>query len=154
MQLLHSAAKFTRKRTDLKSIYLTFIRPVLEQSAPVWHSSLTEENSEDLERVQKAAARLIMGGYHMNYNSSLKELHLETLKERRKNLCVTFAKRATMNEKVKSMFPIRKEIRSDKRRHTERFQVLKANTERLRRSSIPFMQNLLNTHYSMKKQMS
>ena len=90
----------------------------------------------------------------MNYKSSLKDLHLETLKERRKNLYVTFAKRATMNEKVKIMFPIRKEIQSDKRRHTERFQVLKANTERLRRSSIPFMQNLLNTHYSMKKQMS
>mgnify|MGYP007089950330 CR=1 FL=1 len=62
-------------------INLTFIRPILEQSAPVWHSSLTEENSEDLERVQKAAARLIMGGYHMSYKSSLKELHLETLKE-------------------------------------------------------------------------
>ena len=46
----------------------------------------------------------------MNYKSSLKELHLETLKDRRKNLCATFEKRATMNEKVKSMFPIRKEI--------------------------------------------
>ena len=53
MQLLYSAAKFTKNKKDLKHIYITFIRPVLEQSAPVWHSSLTEENSRDIERVQK-----------------------------------------------------------------------------------------------------
>ena len=33
MQLLYSAAKYTRQRNDLTSIYKTFIRPVLEQSA-------------------------------------------------------------------------------------------------------------------------
>ena len=67
-----------------KNIYITFIRPVLEQSAPVWHSSLTAENSSDLERVQKAAVRLIMGNRHENYQTSLTKLKLETLVERRK----------------------------------------------------------------------
>ena len=52
MQLLTNAAKFTRKKSDLKIIYMTFIGPVLEQSAPVWHSSLIEENSKYFERVQ------------------------------------------------------------------------------------------------------
>ena len=47
MQLLHKAANFTNESRDLKSIYLTFIRPALEQSAVVWHSSLSEENSTD-----------------------------------------------------------------------------------------------------------
>ena len=41
MQLLYNAAKFIKSKRDLKHIYVTFIRPVLEQSAPVWHSSLT-----------------------------------------------------------------------------------------------------------------
>ena len=41
MQLLNSAASFTSKRNDLKNIYLTFIRSIVEQSAVVWHSSLT-----------------------------------------------------------------------------------------------------------------
>ena len=71
MQLLKNAAKFITETGDLKSIYITFIRPVLEQSAQVWHSSLTAENTKDLERIQKAAVRLIMGRRHTNYNTYL-----------------------------------------------------------------------------------
>ena len=37
MQLLYNAAKFTKSKRDLKHIYVTFIRPVLELSPPVWH---------------------------------------------------------------------------------------------------------------------
>ena len=73
MQLLYSAAKLTKNKKDLKHIYITFIRPVLEQSAPVWHSSLTEENSRDIERVQKAAVRTIIGRNPTDYETSLKE---------------------------------------------------------------------------------
>ena len=93
MQLLYSAAKFTKNKKDLEHIYITFIRPVLEQSAPVWHSSLTEENSRDIERVQKAAVRTIIGQNHTDYETSLKELKLVELFKRRKQLCLTFAKK-------------------------------------------------------------
>ena len=44
------------------------------------------------------------------------------------------------------MFPIRKQERSQKRRHTEYYIVKKANTEILKRSAIPYMQNLLNKY--------
>ena len=46
---------------ELKNIYILFIRSILEQSAAVWHSSLTEENKNNLERVQKSAVRIITG---------------------------------------------------------------------------------------------
>ena len=62
MQLLHRAASFTSNTQDLKAIYLTYIRSILEQSAVVWHSSLTSKNRRDLERVQKAAIRVIFQG--------------------------------------------------------------------------------------------
>ena len=52
MQLLHKAAGFTRSISDLRSIYLTYIRSILEQSAVVWHSSLSFKNIKVLERVQ------------------------------------------------------------------------------------------------------
>ena len=81
MQLLHNVAKFTTQTAHLKSIYTTYIRPVLEQSSVVWHSTLTLENSLDLERVQKAAVRLIMGSKHNSYESSLIELNLTKLAE-------------------------------------------------------------------------
>ena len=44
MQLLHAASWYTNSKVDLKSLYLTFIRSVLEQSAVVWHSSLKKED--------------------------------------------------------------------------------------------------------------
>ena len=40
---------------DLLAIYESFLRSNLEQSAAVWHSSLSKCNEFDLERVQKSA---------------------------------------------------------------------------------------------------
>ena len=108
MQLLHNVAKFTNKKAHLKSIYTTYIRPVLEQSSVVWHSSLTSENSYDLERVQKAAVRLIMGAKHSGYEKSLLALNLTQLSERRRHLCLTFAKRTVLNQQIKICYQKRK----------------------------------------------
>ena len=52
---MHQAAKFSRNFQDLLVIYKAFIRSKLEQSASVWHSSLSKCNEDDLERVQKSA---------------------------------------------------------------------------------------------------
>ena len=84
MQLLNRAANFTTNRRDLRSIYLTYIRSVLEQSAVVWHSSLTVKNRRDLERVQKCAVRVILARNYASYKDGLQKLNLETLNDRRK----------------------------------------------------------------------
>ena len=150
MQLLHNVATFTKETKDLKSIYITYIRPVLEQSSIVWHSSLTKENCDNLERVQRSAIRLIMGRKNFNYKESLLKLNLTSLEERRTSLCLNFAKRATMNNRTKKMFPLRKEQRTNTRRFTEKFIVNKARTKRYQQSTIPFLQNLLNENYKQK----
>ena len=41
MRLLTTVASFSPQTADLKAIYKTYIRSVLEQSAVVWHSGLT-----------------------------------------------------------------------------------------------------------------
>ena len=79
MQLLNAVAGYTK--IELKDIYLTFIRSVLEQSAVVWHSSLTQKNIKDLERVQKVAVRIIMGKNYTTYKKGLKFLKLDTLEK-------------------------------------------------------------------------
>ena len=61
-----------------------------------------------LERIQKAALRVIMGKQYINYKNSLKELNLETLEKRRETLCLKFAKNCLKNEKLKDMFPLKK----------------------------------------------
>ena len=85
-----------------------------------------------------------MGRRHVNYKTSLLNLNLQELPERRETLCVNFAKRTTQNKKMRHMFPNRKELRSAKRRHTELYHVKNAKKERLKNSAIPYMQNLLN----------
>ena len=47
-------------RLPLKKIYIQQIRSKLEQSAVVWHSSLTQKCKDKLERVQKSAFRIIL----------------------------------------------------------------------------------------------
>ena len=97
--------KRTRRLLDhraelVKTIYITYIRSILEQSAIVWHSSLTEENIQDLSRVQKSACKLILKNNYQDYNKALTILDLETLSERRQKLCETFAKKCLTNGSI------------------------------------------------------
>ena len=144
MQLLHVAASFTASKKDLKDIYYTFIRSVLEQSAVVWHSSLTNKNRSDLERVQKGAVRVIMGKHYTSYKNSLKMLNMESLEKRREILCLKFAKKCTMNEKLKNLFPLNKTGHKMKLRRKKKYKILKANTKRYKQSALPYMRRLLN----------
>ena len=94
MQLLRKVASFGTSLYELKDIYILYIRSLLEQSATVWHSSLTEENRTDLERIQKSALRIILGDKYQTYAKALEICELETLDLRRKNLCLSFAIKA------------------------------------------------------------
>ena len=47
-----------------------------------------------------------MGDKYENYENALEEINLQTLYERRKNLCLTFANKCLENEKMKDMFPL------------------------------------------------
>ena len=55
MMILHKLFEFNVPITDIDNIYNLYIRSVLEQSCVVWHHSITEDESNDLERVQKVA---------------------------------------------------------------------------------------------------
>ena len=67
----------------LKEVYILFVRSILEQSAVVWHSSLTEEESDNLERVQKTAIKIILKNNYKGYENGLQKVGLETLTDRR-----------------------------------------------------------------------
>ena len=57
MQLLRKLFGFGAPISDLKLVYISFVRSVCEQSSSVWHSGLTLQNEEDLERIQKVALK-------------------------------------------------------------------------------------------------
>ena len=146
MELLRKFAGFRAPLKDLKIIYFIFVRSQLEQSAAVWHSSLTEENVKDLERVQKSALKIMLRNEYRGYKKSLKKLNMKTLSERREKLCLNFALKCTKNKKMKRMFPQNLKFHTMKTRNPEKFIVEHARTERLKNSSIIYMQNLLNQH--------
>ena len=151
MQLLNTAAGFTSNLQDLKSIYLTYVRSILEQSAVVWHSSLSAKNKRDLERVQKSAVRVILKRKYTNYKDGLKELKIESLEKRRENLCLRFAKKCLKNEKVKDFFPKKKQKHKMIKRKVKKFKINNAKTKRYSNSAIPYMQRLLNKENEKKE---
>ena len=151
MELLRKVASFGTSTEELKNVYILFIRSLLEQSATVWHSSLTAEDSSDLERVQKSALRVILGDKYSGYRNALATLDLDTLNDRRKQLCLSFAQKCLKNKKTQQMFPLNKNIHTMNNRNTEKFHVQHANTGRLKDSSIIYMQHLLNENEDSNK---
>ena len=44
-----------------------YTHAVTKKNCQIWHSSLTEENTSDVERVQKTALKIILGDKYQNY---------------------------------------------------------------------------------------
>jgi len=150
MQLLHKTSKFTNNMKDLKQIYISQVRSKLEQSAVVWHSSLTKKNENDIERVQKAALRIIMKKKYNNYEDALTTLKLKSLKDRREHLCLKFAKGCLKIEKFKKYFPLKKKEHGMIMRQSDKFETEKFGSVRYRNSAIPNMIRLLNKSENQK----
>ena len=116
MIILRNLIEFPVSRNDLVLIYCQYIRVVLEFNSNVWFSSITEDESEDLERIQKNACRLILKSEYKDYKSALQELKLDSLKERRLYLAKRFAKKCVKVEEMNDVFKPNKikHMRSDK----------------------------------------
>ena len=69
---------------DLLLFYITCIRPVVEYACEVFHDSLPKYLSDELEKLQKRACRIILPEHR--YNDALEQLGLVSLAARRQNL--------------------------------------------------------------------
>ena len=146
MVLLHKTSKFTSRISDLKLIYNSKIRSILETSCVVWHSSITLKQRAMLERLQKCAFRIILKNNYETYENALAVMNMDTLDKRREKLCLRFAKSCLRHDRMRSMFPMKRTSHSMNKRNTEKFKINKAITNRYKNSSIPYMQRLLNDH--------
>ena len=77
MVLLHKVSKFTSRISDLKLIYNSKIRSILETSCVVWHSSITLKQRSMLERLQKSAFRVILKNSYESYENALKVMNMD-----------------------------------------------------------------------------
>ena len=151
MQLLRSINKFGAKMGVMVHLWIVFCRSVLEQSCVVWHSSLTQENNEELERCQKIFMKLVLREKYKNYEDALMKLNLDSLHSRRQLLCEKFAKSGIKHKKLDDLFPENDKKMKMETRNQEKFVVQFANTERLKKSSIVAMQSQLNNEENLIK---
>ena len=126
--LLRNLKKYGTNMWDLKDVYEKQVRSVLEMAVPAWEPGLTKNEANQIERVQRTACAIILGTNYKSYSKALITLELETLADRRKSLCLTFAKKALKNEKFQDWF-----IESESGGSTTLKEV-EARTKRYRRS--------------------
>ena len=81
---------------------------------------------------------------YRTYKKALKDLNMESLHDRRERLNLNFAKKSLKIPVMKHLFPLKVSNHEMKKRKQQKFQVLKARTNRMKKSPIIYMQNLLN----------
>ena len=117
------------------------IRPVVEYGCVVYHSSLTDEQDERLERLQDHALKCIFGAERSA--RTLRGLaEVPTLRERREELVKKFAIKCSNEPAFEHWFPIRKAGRNP--RNKEVYLEEQARCDRLRNSPIFYMRRILN----------
>ena len=131
--------------TDLKDVFIKQVRSVLEFGVPVWNCGITQEEVYNIERVQKAFLYIALGQNYTCYQSALDTLELETLEERRLQLCKTFAKRASEHPKHQKWFEKYENVGSDTRSKKTTYKTPLARLDRFKESPIPYLTSLLNS---------
>ena len=130
-------------REQLLSVYQLRIRSTLEFAVPVFHSGMTQDQSRQVEMVQKKAFVIILGLGYRSYESALETLQQERLDSRRETLCLNFAVKCSKSPKHSYMFPLNTNIRENMR-YIKRYKEHQCKTSRYYKSSIPYMARLLN----------
>ena len=148
MVILRKLYEFNVPQKDLVQIYCMYIRSILEYNSSVWFSAITQEEKNNIERVQRIACRIILKEKYTSYEEALEHLDLQNLNQRRIMLASRFAKKCTQHEKFRDLFP--KTENPLNLRTKEEYKVKFASTQKLYKSSIPTMQRLLNSQSSKK----
>ena len=78
---------------DLVDIYDLMIRSLTEYCSVVWHSRLTVEQTNKLERIQKICLKVILGDSYTRYSEALDMCSLVSLHQRREDRCLNFARK-------------------------------------------------------------
>ena len=133
---------------DLLNIYILYVRSLMEYCSVVWHSTLTVEQSHNIENVQKTCLRVILGDTYTSYDDALKLCGLDRLSKRRQDKCLKFGLKSLIHPVHCDMFPINPQVLTNPydTRRTEHFQVNFAKTNSYRDSAIPYIQRLLNEY--------
>ena len=143
---------------EMVDVFNKQIRCVLEMAVAVWQPGLTKAQSKQLERVQQCAYYIILGETYTTYGAAVSTLGSEKLGTRRAKLCLSFALKCEKNQRYNNWFALSEEnttplpnTRSDKTSNITKYKPVPTRTDRYLDSPLPYLTNVLNTHYGRKK---
>ena len=136
--MLRNLKKHGAGRADLLDVYMKQVRCALELAVPVWNAGISKAESDQLERVQKAAFHIILGTHYVSYAEALVDLKMEKLCDRRVNICLAFAKKAQKQEKFRYWF------KQSENSSQPTFTEVPYRTIRYKKSPLPYLTKLLN----------
>ena len=92
------------KEEELLEVYKMNIRPVADYLAEVYHSSLSDRQDEEVERLQSHALRCIYGP-RLSARKLKERAGVTSLRDRRIDICDKFADKCIRNERFSHWFP-------------------------------------------------
>ena len=118
-----------------------------------FHSSLSSQQEEALERCQSVSLKIILQESYVSYTAALEMTGLETLKTRREARCISFSLKSVKHENNKRMFPQNINANNTMEvRSREKYVVNFAHTNAYKQSAIPYCQRLLNAYEVSKEE--
>ena len=155
--ILGKLKKFGLRTEELLTVWKTVLRPLTEYATPLWHSGLTDVDSDMLESLQKRSLGIILGvtyvnnkrrykfdGKTLSYEQTLEKTNLDLLKDRREFLTKKFALQAVDDARHNEMF--QPKIHNVNTRLKSKYQEYFCETNRLKMSAVPYITRMLNNN--------
>ena len=133
-------------RKQLVNVWHKKGRTVLEYASPVFFSTLTQEQSKQIEDVQRKAFSIILQSDYKSYENALHVLNQEALVDRRNKAALNFGEKCTKNNRHYDMFPINESDRPNRIRKP--FKEYFCRTDRFYNSSLPTITRMMNQKYA------
>ena len=134
-----SKTGFTKE--ELACVYRTTIRPTADYCQVVYHSLITDEQDQVIERLQSKALKCIYGP-KIPYARMREMAQVTTLRQRRIEACDKFASKCIDSPRFSKWFPLRqgRGTRGGGEKYLEEF----ARCDRLRNSPIFYFRRRMN----------
>ena len=146
--MLRRMVKMELDDATMFDVYTKEVRSILELAVPVWHSGLTKQQTADIERLQKTAFKIMLGGKYVSYQLACKRYSAQTLENRRVKLCGKFAQKNFNSENC--MFS-KVGSKVNTRQKSDLVNEYKCNSKRYQKSSLPYLAKLLNANNRQKE---
>ena len=163
LYIINKLKHFGLEKEELITAWKSILRPITEYAVPLWHSGLSENDSDRIEMLQKRVLAVILGLDYINfkkyykvndglvsYEDALELLGLTTLKHRREVLTTKFALDTARSQLHNDLF-----VKNDNQYMATRNRLLliepNCQTDRYYNSAVPYMIRILNNVFLSKQ---